>query len=560
VADKEGKVNPTSVSDFFKAYRSSNQAALAQVESNMAPLSVDDRPPISSDATFTSKLASSGISFPADAQIAQQERIKGLLYECYESQFKEVYAYQVNDEFCFAEHPEAIANQFGIPQQILANLRDTGEEYTNQDLTIKLVGLDEIEQVLQEDLTSQKQLIKDLVRDLRGTKLQDVYPYHVNDVLCLDEHPEAMAHQFGIPQQMQAGLRNMGYLYDGPTTTGNQITVRRIALQAAIQELSERILPGVWHSINQLSGTQIQSQEVYAYQVNDELRIVESPEAMAQALGLPETELAAFKDMAEEYRSRDIQGKAIIVKRIGLYPAFNQLNEQLASQKQFIQDITKDTEPLESLALDSGIKLADNQLIQQQEPDFQFELFLSHGQGKQTKHFLAEIQYLHSKIPWEKESWQSSKYSDYMNRFTQYKRKIIDHYCKLDQSKEHDKMVVEDLTKNINNTLLSVRIFLIEQHYRSFLDTPQGQDLAQQEDHHTHNRELFEQNCPLKVRREVNRLTIATYHFLREELVKALIKPHMPDEQLKKCIDAMKAHLEETNNLMHEQMKSLSKN
>jgi hypothetical protein len=37
------------------------------------------------------------------------------------------------------------------------------------------------------------------------------------------------------------------------------------------------------------------------------------------------------------------------------------------------------------------------------------------------------------------------------------------------------------IIKNMNNTLLSARTFLIEQHYRSFLSTPQGQNLAQEE-------------------------------------------------------------------------------
>jgi hypothetical protein len=111
----------------------------------------------------------------------------------------------------------------------------------------------------------------------------------------------------------------------------------------------------------------------------------------------------------------------------------------------------------------------------------------------------------------------------------------------------------------MNNILLSARTFLIEQHYRSFLSTPQGHDLAQLEDDHTKTREQFEQHCPLQVRREVNRLTIPTYHFLREELIKAHVDPHVSDQQLKNCIDTMKAHLEEAHNLMHKQMKAYPK-
>ncbi len=280
------------------------------------------------------------------SHLAKLERIIDLLNYCYGCQFQEVYAYEVNGALCFAEHLETITNQFEIPERILVDLKNAGDVYTNKDLTIKRLGLDEIERILEEDLTSQTQLIKDMVRKLRGRALQEVYSYKVNNMLCLDESPEAMANQFGIPEHILADLKQVGDAYTGPTSTGEEITIECIALREATTELEERILPSVCSSIKafeqELSGTYIQSGEVYVYRVNDELRIVESPEAMAQSLGLPETELADLKDMYEEYHSTDIQGQDIVVKRVALYDAVSQLGEQLLSHRQLIKALAKE--------------------------------------------------------------------------------------------------------------------------------------------------------------------------------------------------------------------------
>jgi len=102
--------------------------------------------------------------------------------------------------------------QLEMPEDVLADLKNVGDEYTGKDLTVKRLGLDEIEQALQEELASQKLLIKNMSRELRGTELKEVYAYKVNDVLCLEESLEAMANQLGIPQEMRVGLKDVGYL------------------------------------------------------------------------------------------------------------------------------------------------------------------------------------------------------------------------------------------------------------------------------------------------------------------------------------------------------------
>jgi hypothetical protein len=115
MANKVGKANRTRIDDFFKAYTNPKQASLTQVEGNEASFSVYGRLPIASDsllsAQFTFEPTPSEISSQIDAQTAQQERIKGLVYECYGQRFTEVYAYQVNNGCCFTENPEAIAHQ-----------------------------------------------------------------------------------------------------------------------------------------------------------------------------------------------------------------------------------------------------------------------------------------------------------------------------------------------------------------------------------------------------------------------------------------------------------------
>src|SRR6266849_2983548 len=270
-------------------------------------------------------------------------RIKVLLNECYGCQFEEVYAYQINGAFCFVEYPEDMIEQFEMPEDVLADLKDMGDEYTGEDLIIKRLELDEIEQALQEELVSKKHLIRNMSRELRGTELKEVYAYRVNDVLSLDESLEAMADRLAIPQQMRADLKDVGYLCNGTTSTGEEITVGRIGLEEAIGELAEQIFPSLWDSIkeleNELSGVSIQSEDVYAYKVNDVLRIVESPEALAQSLGLPEAEQAALKYIDDEYHGRDIKGRAITVKRVGLYDALEQLGEQILSQRQLIKEM-----------------------------------------------------------------------------------------------------------------------------------------------------------------------------------------------------------------------------
>src|SRR6266849_3754126 len=503
--------------------------------------------------------------------------------------------------------------------------------------------------------------IIDLLNYCYGCQFQEVYAYEVNGALCFAEHLEAMANQFGIPEHILVDLKQVGDAYTGPTSTGEEITIECIALREATTELEERILPSVCSSIKafeqELSGTYIQSGEVYVYRVNDELRIVESPEAMAQSLGLPETELADLKDMYEEYHSTDIQGQDIVVKRVALYDAVSQLGEQLLSHMQLIKALAKelygddlqevyayqvngqlrlaespeamaeqlrlpteslahmmvgdkhtsdgialedgqhdiqriplkhavenlqayrdatahagsepmvssemenkakDVESLDMLGQDSDMRLEDKQ-INQEGLNTQFELFLRNEKGKQIKKILAEVQDLKDKITWEEKSWQESKYSEYMNRFTDYKRKIIYNYGKIDTSNKNYILNDEGIIKNMNNILLAARVFLVEQHYRSFLETPQGQRIAQLESNQANDWKLVEQHCSLEVRRQIKHLTTAKYYFLREELVRTYIDPHVSDEQKRKCIDTLKVHIEETNRLIGEQIKSLSK-
>src|SRR5260370_8192980 len=224
-------------------------------------------------------------------------RIKGLLNECYGCQFEEVYAYRVNEGLCFVEDPEDMIEQFEMPEDVLTDLKEMGDEYTGENLIIKRLELDEIEQSLQEELTSQKHLIRNMSRELLGTKLKDVYAYRVNDMLSLDESLEAMADRLDIPQQMRAGLKDVGYLCHGTTSAGEEIAAGRIGLEEAIGELAEQIFPNLSYNIkqleNELSALFIQSEDVYTYKVNDVLRVVESPEALAQSLGLPEAQQAA---------------------------------------------------------------------------------------------------------------------------------------------------------------------------------------------------------------------------------------------------------------------------
>src|SRR5260370_27910640 len=329
--------------------------------------------------------------------------------------------------------------------------------------------------------------------------------------------------------------------------------------------MAEHLLPSVWQMIkeleNELFGIHILSREVYTYRVNNELRIVESPEAMAQSLGLPEAELAALKDMDEQYHGRDIQCQDIAVKRVAWYDAVIQLGEQLLSQKELLKDVAeaKDVESLDMLGQDSDMRLEDIQ-INQEGLNTQFELFLRNEKGRQIKKILAEVQDLKNKMTWEEKLWQESKYGEYMNQFTSYKRKIIYNYSKIDKLNKNLTMDEEGIIKNMNNILLAARVFLVEQHYRSFLETPQGQDIAQLESNQANDWNFVEQHCSLEVRRQVKRLTTAKYHFLREELVRAYIDPHVSDEQKRKCIDTLKAHIEETSRLMSEQIKSFSKN
>ncbi|SRR6266705_6300033 len=101
-------------------------------------------------------------------------RIKVLLNECYGCRFEEVYAYRINEGLCFVEYPEDMIEQFEMPKDVLAHLKEMGDEYTGEDLIIKRLELDEIEQSLQEELTSQKHLISNMSRELLGTKLKDV--------------------------------------------------------------------------------------------------------------------------------------------------------------------------------------------------------------------------------------------------------------------------------------------------------------------------------------------------------------------------------------------------
>ncbi len=233
--------------------------------------------------------------------------------------------------------------QFEMPEDVLTDLKEMGDEYTGENLIIKWLELDEIEQSLQEELTSQKHLIRNMSRELLGTKLKDVYAYRVNDMLSLDESLEAMADRLDIPQQMRAGLKDVGYLCHGTTSAGEEIAAGRIGLEEAIGELAEQIFPNLWDNIkeleNELSGVFIQSEDVYTYKVNDVLRVVESPEALAQSLGLPEAEQAALRHIDDEYHSRDSKGQAITVKSVGLYDALEQLAEQILSQRQLIKEM-----------------------------------------------------------------------------------------------------------------------------------------------------------------------------------------------------------------------------
>ncbi len=278
-----------------------------------------------------------------DSHVEKLSRIKGLLNECHGSQFEEVYAYQINGDLCFVEHPEDMIEQFEMPEEVLADLKEMGDEYTGDDLIIRRLELDEIEQALQAELTNQKDLIRSMSRELSGAELKDIYVYRVNDVLSLDESLEAMANRLGIPEEMRADLKDVGYLCHGTTSAGEDIAVGRVGLEEAIRELTEQIFPSLWDNIkeleNELSGVFIQSEDVYTYKVNDVLRIVESPEALAQSLGLPEAEQAALKEVDDEYHSRDSRGRALTIKCVGLYDARDELAEQVLSQRQLIKEL-----------------------------------------------------------------------------------------------------------------------------------------------------------------------------------------------------------------------------
>ena len=335
MVNKKSKLNKSGMSEFSKAYtaRALKSVIIHNIKTKAATSELEEK----------SEKLPTVIPSQVDSLTERLERIKGLLNECYGCQFEEVYAYEVNGALCFVEYPEDMIEQFEMPEEILADLKDMGDEYTSEDLTVRRLGLDEIEQALEEELMSQKQLIKAMSRELRGTELKELYAYKVNDVLCLDENLEAMANQLGIPQQMRAGLKDVGYLCNGTTPTGEEITVGRIGLEEAIGELAEQIFPSLWSSIkeleNELSGISFQSEEVYAYQVNDVLHIVESPEAVAQNLDLPEAEQAALKGADDEYHGRDIKGKDVTVKRVGLYDAVEQLAEQILSRRQLIKEM-----------------------------------------------------------------------------------------------------------------------------------------------------------------------------------------------------------------------------
>src|SRR5260370_8884097 len=278
-----------------------------------------------------------------DSPVEKLSRIKGLVNERQGSQFEEVYAYQINGDLCFVEHPEDMIEQFEMPEEVLADLKEMGDEYTGDDLIIRRLELDEIEQALQAELTNQKDLIRSMSRELSGAELKDIYVYRVNDVLSLDESLEAMANRLGIPEEMRADLKDVGYLCHGTTSAGEDIAIWRVGLEEAIRELTEQIFPSLWDNIkeleNELSGVFIQSEDVYTYKVNDVLRIVESPEALAQSLGLPEAEQAALKEVDDEYHSRDSRGRALTIKCVGLYDARDELAEQVFSQRQLIKEL-----------------------------------------------------------------------------------------------------------------------------------------------------------------------------------------------------------------------------
>jgi len=620
-------------------------------------------PPASPLGTaLTSGLTPSEILSGVNPDTEKLGRIQDLLNECYGYQFKEVHCYEVNGKVWFAKDPDAMASQFEIPQEMQDGLKEEGYQYKGKDLTVKRLGLDEIEQVLEEERTNQKQLIKAIARELRGTQLKEVYAYKVNDVLFLDENAEAIVNQFGIPESELAGLQDVGYQYDGTHTNGGNITVRRIGLREAVRELEEQILPSAWRKIqeleNELSGITLRSEAVCAYHVNNMLCIVESPQALARSLNLPEKKLVALEDVGDEYRGKDSHGEDIKVKHVGLYDAVKQLSEQLASRKQYLLAMVKElwghefkevsayevngalhlAESLEALQRDlklpenlvgmkargdfvmldndtageriqirclglkeavkqlqakrdatphrdeqpmservpsemeskardvesldmvgerSGRKAGDDNQSNQELLDKQFELFINHEKGKQTRDLLAEIADFKRTIGWEKGTQAESKYHEQRRRFDVHKKILMRRYTKngeLNENCEIDNKNGESIIKDMNNALLAARSFLVEHHYLSFLATPQGRGLAQLESDQANNWQRFEQDCSVEVRREVQKRTAAIYYSLQEELVKAHIHPNSSHEQMEKCIGKMKAHIEETNKLMSEKI------